>query len=178
MKQEVENMETVEEVVETHEEETMEAQTSNDEVVEALQNEIKELQDKFMRNAAELENFKRRMNEERQREAKYRAQAVVTNIIPALDNFERALATAPADEQYATFLTGFNMIYTQLNEALKQEGVEVIASENVAFDPTVHQAVMQEAMDGVEAGIVIQEFQKGYKLKDRVIRPAMVKVSQ
>ena len=167
----------MEEAVETYNEQP-EVETDASTEVTALEEQVKELQEKLLRNTAELENFKRRTNEERQREAKYRAQSIITSIIPALDNFERALATAPNEEAYQTFLTGFNMIYTQLNDALKQEGVEVIASENVAFDPTVHQAVMQEAVEGVEAGMVIQEFQKGYKLKDRVIRPAMVKVSQ
>ena len=70
------------------------------------------------------------------------------------------------------------MIHAQLVDALKQEGVEVIVAEGVAFDPTVHQAVMQEAVEGVESGMVLQELQKGYKLKDRVIRPSMVKVSE
>ena len=168
--------EIVEEAVETVEE-TVETDVK-DETIAKLEAEVSELKEKLLRNAAELENFKRRTTEERQREAKYRAQAVVTNIIPALDNFERAIATAPSDEQTQTFLAGINMIHTQLIEALAQEGVEAIASADVAFDPTVHQAVMQEAVSGVEAGMVIAELQKGYKLKDRVIRPAMVKVSQ
>ena len=148
-----------------------------DETVE-LKQQIQDLKDQLLRNAAELENFKRRMNEERVREAKYRSQAVITNIIPAIDNFERALSITVEDENTKTFLTGFKMIHTQLLEALKQEGVEVIKAEGVAFDPTVHQAVMQEAVEGVESGMVLQELQKGYKLKDRVIRPSMVKVSE
>lgn len=145
---------------------------------ESLKQQIEELKDQLLRNAAELENFKRRINEERVREAKYRSQSIVTNIIPAIDNFERALSTTVEDENTKTFLTGFKMIHAQLVEALKQEGVEVIEAEGVAFDPTVHQAVMQEAVEGVESGMVLQELQKGYKLKDRVIRPSMVKVSE
>ena len=140
---------------------------------ESLKQQIEELKDQLLRNAAELENFKRRMNEERAREVKYRSQSIVTNIIPAIDNFERALSSTVEDENTKTFLTGF-----QLVDALKQEGVEVIEAEGVAFDPTVHQAVMQEAVEGVESGMVLQELQKGYKLKDRVIRPSMVKVSE
>ncbi|MDE5978044.1 MAG: nucleotide exchange factor GrpE [Turicibacter sp.] len=145
---------------------------------ESLKQQIEELKDQLLRNAAELENFKRRMNEERARETKYRAQSIVTNIIPAIDNFERALSSTIEDEQTKTFLTGFKMIHAQLVEALEKEGVESIEAEGVAFDPMVHQAVMQEAVEGVESGMVIQELQKGYKLKDRVIRPAMVKVSE
>lgn len=145
---------------------------------ETLKQQIEELQNQLLRNAAELENFKRRMNEERQREVKYRSQSVIENIIPAIDNFERALASTVEDENMKTFLTGFKMIHAQLLEALKQEGVEVIVAEGVAFDPVVHQAVMQETVEGVETGMVLQELQKGYKLKDRVIRPSMVKVSE
>ena len=136
---------------------------------ESLKQQIEELKDQLLRNAAELENFKRRMNEERAREVKYRSQSIVTNIIPAIDNFERALSSTVEDENTKTFLTGFKMIHAQ---------VEVIEAEGVAFDPTVHQAVMQEAVEGVESGMVLQELQKGYKLKDRVIRPSMVKVSE
>lgn len=145
---------------------------------ESLKQQIEDLKDQLLRNAAELENFKRRMNEERLRETKYRSQSLATNIIPAIDNFERALSATVEDENTKTFLTGFKMIHTQLVEALKQEGVEAIEAEGVAFDPTVHQAVMQEAVEGVESGMVLQELQKGYKLKDRVIRPSMVKVSE
>ena len=145
---------------------------------ESLKQQIEDLKDQLLRNAAELENFKRRMNEERARETKYRSQSLATNIIPAIDNFERALSSIVEDENTKTFLTGFKMIHTQLVEALKQEGVEAIEAEGVAFDPTVHQAVMQEAVEGVESGMVLQELQKGYKLKDRVIRPSMVKVSE
>ena len=143
-----------------------------------LKEQVEQLQDQLLRQAAELENFKRRMNEERLRETKYRAQSVVTKIIPAIDSFERALAATVEDESTATFLTGFKMIHSQLIEALTQEGVEVVESEGAPFDPTVHQAVMQEAVSDVESGIVLAELQKGYKLKDRVIRPAMVKVSE
>lgn len=143
-----------------------------------LKKQNEKLQDQLLRNAAELENFKRRMNEERIRESKYRAQSIVTNIIPAIDNFERALEVATEDEETASFLAGFKMIHTQLMEALTKEGVAVIEASGKTFDPTIHQAVMQEAAEDVESGIVLAELQKGYKLKDRIIRPAMVKVSE
>lgn len=176
--------ETIEEVVEECSSEECQCehqeacpQEENAEVIE-LKEQVDKLKDQLLRNAAELDNFKRRMNEERMRESKYRAQSVITNIIPAIDNFERALASTVEDESTSTFLTGFKMIHAQLIEALVNEGVEVIKSEGEAFDPLVHQAVMQEASEEFESGMVIAELQKGYKLKDRVIRPAMVKVSE
>ena len=94
---------------------------------------MKTLKDQLLRNAAELENFKRRMNEERVREAKYRSQAIVTNIIPAIDNFERALSSAVEDENTKTFLTGFKMIHAQLVEALTKEGVRSNCSRRCSF---------------------------------------------
>lgn len=170
------NEENVEAVESTCCQEECECETIDE--AQNLKQQVEELKDQLLRNAAELENFKRRMNEERAREVKYRSQSIVTNIIPAIDNFERALSSTVEDENTKTFLTGFKMIHAQLVEALAQEGVEVIVAEGVAFDPTVHQAVMQESVEGVESGIVLQELQKGYKLKDRVIRPSMVKVSE
>jgi len=146
--------------------------------IEALKEENEKLKDQLLRNAAELENFKRRMSEEQMRERKYRAQSVVTAVIPAIDNLERAVSIEAEDEAVANFLNGFKMIHSQLIEALAAEGVEAIPTEGEAFDPNIHQAVMQEAVEGVESGVVLAELQKGYRLKDRVIRAAMVKVSQ
>ena len=149
------------------------------EVVEInLEEEIARLDDQLLRNQAELENFKKRMNDERIKDNKYRSQSLATAILPALDTFERAMAVSTDNEDVKNFLVGFEMIHKQFIEALAVEGVEAIVAEGQPFDPNFHQAVMQEEADDVEAGIVLAEMQKGYKLKDRVIRPAMVKVSQ
>lgn len=154
------------------------APEASDEELLALKEENQKLKDQLLRNAAELENFKRRMNEEQARERKYRSQSVVAAVIPAIDNLERAVSIEAEDEAVANFLNGFKMIHGQLLDALSNEGVEIIPTEGEAFDPNIHQAVMQEAVDGVESGVVLAELQKGYRLKDRVIRAAMVKVSQ
>jgi len=143
-----------------------------------LVEEIARLNDQLLRNQAELENFKKRMNDERIKDNKYRSQPLATAILPALDTFERAIAVQADSEEIKNFLVGFEMIHKQFIESLAGEGVEVIESEGQPFDPNFHQAVMQEEVEGKEAGIVLDEMQKGYKLKDRVIRPAMVKVSQ
>jgi molecular chaperone GrpE len=143
-----------------------------------LQEEIARLNDQLLRNQAELENFKKRMNEERMKDHKYRSQSLATAILPALDTFEQAIGVSTDNEDVKNFLVGFEMIHKQFVDSLAGEGVEVIVAKGEAFDPNFHQAVMQEEVEGVEAGIVLAEMQKGYKLKDRVIRPAMVKVSQ
>ena len=140
--------------------------------------EIACLNDQLLRNKAELENFKKRMNDERIKDNKYRSQALATAILPALDTFERAMLATTDNEEVKNFLAGFEMVHKQFVESLASEGVELIESEGQPFDPNFHQAVMQEAVEGADAGIVLVQMQKGYKLKDRVIRPAMVKVSQ
>lgn len=143
-----------------------------------LSEEVARLNDQLLRNQAELENFKKRMNDERIRDNKYRSQALATAILPALDTFERAMAVSTDNVDVKNFLVGFEMVHKQFVESMASEGVEIIEAKGQAFDPNLHQAVMQEEVEGVEAGIVLDEMQKGYKLKDRVIRPAMVKVSQ
>jgi len=146
--------------------------------IEALEAEVADLKDQLLRNYAELENFKRRMNDERIKDNKYRSQSLATAILPALDTFERAMAVTTENEEVKNFLIGFEMIHKQIIEAFANEGVEVIVAEGQPFDPNFHQAVMQEEVEVTEPGIVLVEMQKGYQLKDRVIRPAMVKVSQ
>jgi molecular chaperone GrpE len=109
---------------------------------------------------------------------KYRAQKLISDLLPALDNFERALKMEAENEHTKSLLQGMEMVYRGLLEALKKEGVEAIEAVNKEFDPHLHQAVMQAEDENYASNIVIEEFQKGYMLKDRVIRPSMVKVSQ
>ena len=175
--------EEVKETVETESccEEGCQCDLTQDEAVEEeidLSEEVARLNDQLLRNQAELENFKRRMNDERIKDNKYRSQSLATAILPALDTFERAMAVTTDNEEVKNFLVGFEMIHKQFMESLASESVEVIVAEGQPFDPNLHQAVTQEEVEGVEAGMVLLEMQKGYKLKDRVIRPAMVKVSQ
>lgn len=140
--------------------------------------QIEEEQDKLIRLRADFENYKRRVQLDKASDFKYRAQSVLTDILPVLDNFERALAVETTSEEAASLVKGVDMVYRTLLEAVKKEGLEQIDAKDVAFDPNFHQAVMQEQDDSQEAGIVLQELQKGYKLKDRVLRPSMVKVNE
>ncbi|CKE24005.1 heat shock protein GrpE [Streptococcus pneumoniae] len=115
---------------------------------------------------------------DKQAAEKYRAQSLVSDILPALDNFERAMQVEATDEQTKSLLQGMEMVHRQLLEALTKEGVEVIEAVGKQFDPNEHQAIMQVEDSEFESNAVVEEFQKGYKLKDRVIRPSMVKVNQ
>jgi molecular chaperone GrpE len=148
------------------------------EKIAELEGKLAETENRLLRLHADFENFRRRMRLELEAAEKYRAQSLVTDILPALDNFERALKIEVEDEKAKSILQGMEMVYRSLMEALKKEGVEVIEAVGKPFDPHVHQAVMQVEDSNYEPNTVVEEFQKGYKLKDRVIRPSMVKVNQ
>ena len=180
-----ENLEEIEETVENTEatetkEEVVEEKTAEEllqEKVDKLEEELKQSEDKYLRLYAEFENFKRRKNKEIETNNVYKSQKVITEILPSLDNLERALQVESDNEEIKSLLKGVEMVYEGLLNVLKTEGVELIETENAQFDPNYHHAVMQEEDSEKESGAILDTFQKGYKLKDRVIRPAMVKVN-
>ena len=139
---------------------------------EALANE----QDKTLRLNAELQNIQRHREEDIQRLLKYEGEELIKSLLPIVDNFERALSLE--NEENKEFLEGFKMIYKKLVEILDNKNVEVIDQKDVEFDPNLHQAVATEKIDGVESNKILEILQKGYKYKDKLLRPAMVKVSE
>lgn len=159
-------------------EEAAEAVDESTVKIDELQAKLDETENKMLRAQADFDNFRRRVRLDQEAAQKYRAQSIVSDILPALDNFERALQIEANNEQTKSLLQGMNMVYNQLVQALQNEGVETIKSVGEQFDPHLHQAVMQVEDANFESNTVIEELQKGYKLKDRVIRPAMVKVNQ
>lgn len=171
-----ENQPIEEEKITTTEEEIVEDINEVSEVDE-LKKQIDSLKNDYARAYADTENLKKRLNAEAEQTRKYRIQSFAKEILPVIDNLERALQTE-VNEADAGFKKGVEMTYTQLIAALKNEGVEEIECLNKPFDPNFHQAIMQEKKEGVESGIVIEVLQKGYVLKDRILRPAMVKVSE
>lgn len=180
-KEEVVNDETLTEIEENEQvEEILEEKTEEQllqEELEKLKDEVKSSEDKYLRLYAEFESFKKRKNQEIELNNKYKSQKVVTEILPSLDNLERALATTSDSEEVKSLQKGVQMVYEGLQHVLKSEGVEIIETENIQFDPNYHHAVMQDRDSSKESGVILETFQKGYKLKDRVIRPAMVKVN-
>ncbi|WP_257346075.1 nucleotide exchange factor GrpE [Pseudalkalibacillus decolorationis] len=151
--------------------------TLEDTHIQSLEQEIEETKNRLLRTQADYDNFRRRTREEREAAAKYRAQGLVEELLPVLDNFERALSAQTNDEQSKSLVQGLQMVYNQLVEALRKEGAEEIKAEKELFDPHLHQAVMQVQSDDHDDNVVVEVLQKGYQLKDRVIRPAMVKVN-
>ncbi len=176
----VENEEevTIEETQETTEKVEEVEVSAEQEKISALEAKLEESENRLLRLQADFDNYRRRVRLDQEAAQKYRAQNLVTDILPALDNFERALKVDSEDEKIKTFLQGMEMVHRQLVEALKAEGLEAIEAVGQSFDPNLHQAVMQVEEGEAESNTVLEEFQKGYKLKDRIIRPSMVKVKQ
>ena len=147
--------------------------------IEALNNYIKELEERVLREKAELVNYRRRKDEEVGVMIKYSNEELIKELLPIVDNFERAIKLDDNDlsDELSKFLSGFKMIYTAIINLFNKYEIKAIDGTSEEFDPAYHQAVLTEKVDGVESGIVIEVLQKGYLYKDRVIRPAMVKVS-
>jgi molecular chaperone GrpE len=146
--------------------------------IQNLTSKLEEADNRYLRLQADFDNFRRRTRLDIEAGEKYKAQKLVTELLPALDNFERALQIEADNEQSRSLLQGMEMVYRSLVEALKKEGVEPIEAVGKEFNPNFHQAVMQGEDENFGSNIVSAEFQKGYMLKDRVIRPSMVQVNQ
>lgn len=145
-----------------------------------LQEKVTALQEALLRNQAELMNFKRRKEEETSRLLKYANEDIIMGFLPILDNIERAINMDDnnLEDEVSKFLSGFKMVYSQIRELLNKFEVKEIICLNEKFNPTYHQAVLTDKVEGVESGIVLEVLQKGYMYKDKVIRPSMVKVSE
>lgn len=164
---------------EANDEASKNADTAENEVdlqaeLEKLTVEVKEKSDKALRLQADFENFRRRTSKEKDELAAVVTQGVMKDMLPLLDNFERAMAAETTDME--AFQKGVEMIFTQFQEVLKKNGLEHIETEGKKFDPNFHQAVMRVQNDKLEDDDIAQELQKGYMVKGRVIRPSMVQV--
>lgn len=142
-----------------------------------LRHEQEELRNQLLRKAADFDNYRKRVERERREMAELAAQDLLLELLPILDDFERALDVdvTPGAERYRD---GVELIYRQLQELLKKRGVIPIEAVGTDFDPHVHQAVVHEASTTHRDGEVIAELRRGYRLGDRLLRPAMVKVAK
>ncbi len=141
-----------------------------------LEQALAQEQDKVLRLNAELQNIQRHREEDIQKLLKYDGEELIKSLLPIIDNFERALSLE--NEENKVFLEGFKMIYKKLVEVLDNKNVKVVDQKDVEFDPAIHQAVATEKVEGVKENMVLDILQKGYIYKDKLLRPAMVKVSQ
>ena len=154
--------------------ETAEAAPVEDKAA-ALEAELKEKSDRILRLQADFENFRRRTAKEKEELAAVITQNILGDLLPLLDNFERAMAVEQTDGE--AFQKGVEMIFTQLREVLDKHGLQSIEAEGQTFDPNFHQAVMRVEDSDAPDGTITQVLQKGYQAKGRVIRPAMVQVA-
>ncbi|MFC2606689.1 MAG: nucleotide exchange factor GrpE [Selenomonas sp.] len=166
-----------EETAEGSREGTEEAENGADDPVkraEKLEADLAEKDAQMLRLRADFDNFRRRSAKEREELAAVVTQGILTDMLPLLDNFERALLAEGSDLD--SFRAGVSMIYKQMQEALAKNGLEVIDTKDKKFDPNFHQAVMRVQDPEKEDDTIEQELQKGYMVKGRVIRPSMVQV--
>ena len=156
-----------------------------DEALSALQKERDALKEQFLRAVADFDNYRKRIDRERRELSEYAAADVLLELLPVIDNFERALhASGPAEAGHHAagdiepFRKGVELIHKQMLDLLRKRGVVPIEALGADFDPNVHQAVIHEPSDEHREGEVMQEMQRGYKLGERLLRPAMVKVAK
>lgn len=149
---------------------------SLEEQLAAKTKEASENWDRFLRERADLENYRKRVNREKEELLNYGNKSLIEEILPVIDNLERALAHA-SEDGLGALVEGIRMTHGMLLNSLKKFGVSPLEAAGSPFDPAFHQAMAQVPTDGHAPNTVIEEYQKGYKLKERLLRPAMVTVS-
>jgi molecular chaperone GrpE len=142
-----------------------------------LQRERKDYYDRLLRKTAEFDNFRKRVERERREHSEWAAADLLGDLLAVMDDFERALA-APAPAEAEPYRSGVELIHRALTELVRKRGVTPIESLGADFDPHVHQAVAYEEVPGARDGEIVEELRKGYRLGERLLRPAMVKVAK
>jgi molecular chaperone GrpE len=140
--------------------------------------ELEKFRDLALRSSADLDNYRKRMSKEREEAIKFANSSFLERLIPVLDNFEFGLQAARTTSNPVSILEGMTMVQKQFQDFLSSAGIEVIDATGQHFDPQLHEAISQEENEQVPEGIVIRQLRKGYKLRDRLIRPANVVVSK
>jgi molecular chaperone GrpE len=153
------------------------ADPDSSEQLARLQRDRDELYDRLLRKSAEFDNYRKRVDKERREHAEWAAADVLSDVVAVLDDFDRALATeAPPEAQ--SYRAGVELIHRQLGELLRKRGVMPIETLGTDFDPHLHQAVAYDESPGAREGEVIGELRKGYRLGERLLRPALVRVAK
>jgi molecular chaperone GrpE len=145
--------------------------------IEMLRRERDELRDQVLRRRAEFENYRKRVERDKEQATGDARAQILSGLLPTIDNFERALQ-APAAGDDSSLRNGVELIYRNLTAYLESQGVVIKDPTGERFDPQIHQALMHEEVPGVAEGTIVETFRKGYFLKDRLLRPALVKVAK
>ena len=156
---------------------TAETAPPGDELAKALE-ESDQLRDRLLRTTAEFDNFRKRIDRDRREMADRAAEGLLLDLLPVVDDLERALSVEAAGEGADAYRRGVELIYKQLSELLARRGVTVMGALGSDFDPHLHQAVTSVPANGHRDGEVVEVLRTGYLLNDRLLRPAMVKVAQ
>ena len=143
-----------------------------------VREEARDIEDRMLRLAAEFENYKKRMQRERETMMKYAEENILKELLPTIDNLERAIEQGQKSEDAAALLEGVEMTYNGLLSALEKFGLTPLSGVGEEFDPNFHEALAMEPSNEVPANVILQEYQKGYMFKDRLIRAAKVVVSK
>jgi molecular chaperone GrpE len=154
------------------------AEQTEDSLLTQLQGDLERFRDLAMRTQADFENFRKRAAREKDDAIKYANASFLERLIPILDNFELGLNAARASAANSPILAGMDMVSKQLSDFLTSSGVEPVNGEGQHFDPNFHEAVAQEESAAVPEGVIIRQLRRGYKLRDRLLRPATVVVSK
>jgi molecular chaperone GrpE len=154
------------------------AEQTEESLLGQLQGDLERFRDLALRSQADFENFRKRAAREKEDAVKYSNANFLERLIPIFDNFELGLNAARSSAENSPILAGMDMVAKQLNDFLLSNGVEPVNGEGKTFDPNLHEAVAQEESATVADGVVIRQLRKGYKLRDRLIRPATVVVSK
>lgn len=155
-----------------------EKEKTPEEIISELELIVKELKNTMLKDRADLINTQRRLEKERITERKFAAMSISKSLITPLDHFDLALKHEVTNEENKNFMQGFKIIKDQFVKALEDEGVSEVDALNEEYDPNFHQAIMTEKIEGTEPNMVVEVLQKGYMFKDRLIRPAIVKISE
>lgn len=169
-----ENQDRAEDATDMDDERDDEKDLGLEEKLEAVEKERDEFKEKYLRKVADLDNLRKRKQEEIQEYKKYASKSILEDLLEVLDNFDRAMESM--DFESEDVHEGVELIYDQLSEIIQKEAVEPIKAEGEPFDPHLHEGMMQEERNDLDEQIVLDVFKKGYKLHDRVLRPAQVKV--
>lgn len=180
IEQNVDNSEEIEETIDETIEESKEEVNELEQLklkLEKAESSSKDYLDKLQRSMAEFDNFRKRTNVEKASMYENGARDTIEKLLPILDNFERAILSTPEEDKNSAMFKGIDMIFNQMVETFKNMGVEEVAGVGETFDPNIHNAVLHIDDDSFGENVVVEVMQKGYKYKDKIIRPSMVKVA-
>ena len=153
-------------------------EASEESLVAQMQSDMARFKDLALRTQADFENFRKRAAREKEDAAKYANAGFLEKLLPILDNFELGLNAARSDAKDSPIIAGMDMVAKQLQDFLTAVGVETVKAEGEKFDPNLHEAVAQEESADVAEGVIVRQLRKGYRLRDRLLRPATVTVSK